>query len=194
MGKRIWQAPGKKDKAEWLCLSDSDFHKNGGTWHNTEDGGWFIITIQPNWKEEGSAWYYYARWLTTNSNTLQEAYQRGYGFVIGSGTAPTASQARTKAKTLVETYKQKTDQEALCPIAREPPISLSYSDYKRKRISRQDPFSYLEGFLDGSRERANKKPLDSVYAEGWGHGRDYSAGRSSLPTWILTGKKDVKDG
>ena len=195
---KVWQRPNIREKAEWMCLSSSEeWEKKGGTWYRKDEhGAHFLITVVEGEESpvmSSQPFYAYARWLNKRLKP-NEAYLQGTGVLIGSTSGQTVKAVRTKMKGVVEDRIITREKDSLCPLPRREGKALSYDDYRRKRTYKKDPLAYTEGFLDGSTKKSQAAGKDTIYQDGWQHGRDYSIGSCSVPEWLFNNTKEASNG
>ena len=195
---KVWQSPNTSEKAEWTCLSPSkDWEEKGGTWCRKDTkGSHFLITVVEGEESpvmNSQPFYAYARWLNKRLKP-KEGYLQGLGVLIGSTSGQTIKAVRTRMKGVVEDYVITRKKDSVCPLPRREGKALSYDDYKRKRTYKKDPLAYMEGFLDGSTKKSQAAGKDTIYQDGWQHGRDYSIGSCSIPEWLFNNTKEASNG
>jgi hypothetical protein len=184
---KTWQEPGSDQPAEWAALTDDpDWSENGAVWvHEVEPQTFACVILQPDLEVEEHM-HAQARWLDLGKLTLPERQrfggkeldllaliQSGWGLPVASHVGASSVHVRSKAKRSALDYKPSVG------------VTVPFVHHRRWAEDRkEDPVSYMAGFLLGMRRGEAVSGESRAFLSGWRHGWEYAVGRAKLPTWF----------
>lgn len=115
---------------------------------------------------------------------LTACVSKGWGVPVGSAQADKVTGARTGAKREVILLWESTEGKPAETCSKER-LKLHYRRWSR--LHKQDPDSYVEGFVIGMRRGDLPVAHNRAQQAGWRHGWEYAFGRTPLPEWLKAG-------